>query len=65
MLDLLSSRPGWHRSEEIAVAAGIDPPTNAMVLAVYHRLIARGYTTDVLERDEGRSRYRLNPHNRP
>ncbi len=64
MLDLLT-RPGWHGFREVAHAAGIDE-SEALVLAVYDALIARGFTPDALERQETAegSRYRLNPRNR-
>jgi hypothetical protein len=65
MLDVLA-RAGWHGYEEIAAACDVDPD-ESVVLAIYHRLIAQGYSTDVIQMEQGRgaSRYRWEPHHRP
>jgi hypothetical protein len=65
MLDVLS-RPGWHGYVEIAAACDIDAD-EALVDAIYRRLLAEGYTRAAIQRENGPdgSRYRWEPHSRP
>jgi hypothetical protein len=61
MLDVLA-RPGWHGYAEIAAACDVDAD-ESVVDAIYHRLLAEGYTVAAIQKDG--PRYRWEPHSRP